>query len=1412
MRKSSVVVSVVSLILLVLLTACGGGSHPTVSIAGAPGSNTVDAGSSPVVLTAAVASDPKNGGVTWTLSSATCGSLSSATTTSVTYTAPSAQTLDADCTATITATSITDPTRSKSLVLTIKAITVTVVSSAGGTTTFGSGSGQTITLTATLNNEASGASDSVTWSASSAAAALRRKANAVHPNIAVGSCGTFASSGNTATYMPGIVSADCTETITAASTINPNQKSVTTFTVKAIAVAVTQPAAPVTEFVHQGTVPLAATITNDASNGGAGSGVVWSLNPPSGCGTITGSGLSVTYNPPAAPAASCSVTATATSVEDPTQSASSPLITINPNIAVSITSPPATSQVASGDSVTVTATISNDLNSQGIGWTISPATGCGTLTAIPGSSTSIKYTAPLEANLPAACTATVKATSVADPTYQPASASVQITANPISVSAITAAIGATNLPLPATVGQASAAITLADTISFDTATHSGLTWTLTQASTCGALGTASVSGSTSTITFTPAASVAANCLATIEVLSVKDPSKNSSTTITVTPLTVSITTPSTSSVNVTENATQSLVATVVGDVANAGVTWTLAPASGCGSLSASSSASGVAITFTAPATTCSATATATSVTDTSKTASVVLNVVAPVITVTFTNAGPWTVDASNTNGTSTFTSLGATITNDVSSQGISWSSSNAVCGTIASSNNGANATFTAAQDNTLTQGQDCLTTITAASVADPTKKQTGQMTVNSISVSISPSGNQGYQPGAANANFSVTVSNDALSSVGTSGVGVTWSLSNPGCGSLSNQTLTSVTFVVPGTACSASTNLVATSNADNTKSSSDTITVSSASPLSISTQNNNNGSSYGLASEPFAVYFNVQGGVQPYTLSTASGTIPPGMAYSTSNSNTLLGGTPTTAGTYTFTVKVTDSVGATATSSSVTVVIGAAPNHQHDARLNGPYVCRSTGFVDNNTGAPYPWASLSSTKAGTGGAFSGIVDLAFGGAPAPGVDVPGTQTGTVNVGLDNHGILTTSTTLNGIGTFNNTFAIEVNNVAGTLATEFKGIEIDDLGDTPSGTHGSLTCYLATTSAFTTSNVNGHSFAFGMGGVDNSGSAKDVVGVYSASGGNITTGEIDQAKADGTSKNQTFTGGTYTTPDSTTGRYVAAVAAGGGTEDLITYTIDANRGFVLAVSATGNEGFMSGNVRKQLQTSYSNASLNGPFVAYENSAQYSGSPLALTDASSFLMQATGTSTGFTANWAYSDEAVPGGSGTLTSQLPITLPVAFASNGRATIVQSNGTLYFYFYDKNSALLLDTTGGSLGLGWVENQTATSGTSITGSYVLSKLPALNPNSSDSDGMLTLSGGVITGINDDAGQGFFDWAQPINQGGGTITYSGPGADGVVTITDTGGGGKVPVGIAITATKIALISKDSDPNIMILEK
>lgn len=160
--------------MIAALVACSSSSHTTpppisVTLSGAPTSLQTSA---TAPLTATVANDSTNAGVTWSVtcgSAGACGSFTAVTTTSATYNAPAA--VPTGNTVTVTATSMADSTKSSSAVITITASTGAIAVALGSTPAslqVGSGAG----ITAVVTNDST--PFGVTWSCTPA-----------------GSCGTF---------------------------------------------------------------------------------------------------------------------------------------------------------------------------------------------------------------------------------------------------------------------------------------------------------------------------------------------------------------------------------------------------------------------------------------------------------------------------------------------------------------------------------------------------------------------------------------------------------------------------------------------------------------------------------------------------------------------------------------------------------------------------------------------------------------------------------------------------------------------------------------------------------------------------------------------------------------------------------------------------------------------------------------------------------------------------------------------------------------------------------------------------------------------------------------------------------------------------------------------------------------------
>ena len=126
----------------------------------------------------------------------------------------------------------------------------------------------------------------------------------------------------------------------------------------------------------------------------------------------------------------------------------------------------------------------------------------------------------------------------------------------------------------------------------------------------------------------------------------------------------------------------------------------------------------------------------------------------------------------------------------------------------------------------------------------------------------------------------------------------------------------------------------------------------------------------------------VTGGTSPFTWSVGTGPLPPGLTLNASTG--LLSGTPTTAGTYSFTVKVTDSSGLSDTEpATVTIIPGPSLSF---AAPPGGWTNTVYGYTLTESGgtAPYTWSVTGS------GSLPGGISL----SPAGNLSGTPTATGT----------------------------------------------------------------------------------------------------------------------------------------------------------------------------------------------------------------------------------------------------------------------------------------------------------------------------------------------------------------------------------------------------------------------------------
>jgi hypothetical protein len=305
--------------------------------------------------------------------------------------------------------------------------------------------------------------------------------------------------------------------------------------------------------------------------------VTWTINPS--VGSVSAAGV---YTAPASVPSSQVVTVTATSVADPTKSASA-AITLSPPVSVSV-APTSGGMLYQGQTEGFTATVLNTPN-LAVNWTINPNVGSVSAAGV--------YTAP--ASVTSSQVVTVTATSVADPTK---SASASITLSPpVSVSVA-----------PTSGGTLYQGQTEGFTATVLNTPNLAVNWTINPN-----VGSVSAAG-----VYTAPASVTSSQVVTVTATSVADPTKSASASITLSPP-ASVSVAPTSGGMLYQGQTEGFTATVL-NTPNLVVNWTINPNVG------SVSSSGV---YTAPAVVSGSqviTVTATSVADPTKSGSATLTV------------------------------------------------------------------------------------------------------------------------------------------------------------------------------------------------------------------------------------------------------------------------------------------------------------------------------------------------------------------------------------------------------------------------------------------------------------------------------------------------------------------------------------------------------------------------------------------------------------------------------------------------------------------------------------------------------------------------------------------------------------------------------------------------------------------
>lgn len=519
-------------------------------------------------------------------------------------------------------------------------------------------------------------------------------------------------------------------------------------------------------------------------------------------------------------------------------------------------------------------------------------------------------------------------------------------------------------------------------------------------------------------------------------------------------------------------------------------------------------------------------------------------------------------------------------------------------------------------------------------------------------------------------------------------------------------------------------------------------------------------------------------GTLPVAWSISSGTLPSGLSLDPGTGN--ISGTPTTAGTSTFTLMVTDS-STPAQSATEQLSITINSSGSNDTELSGHYAFLLSGYDANGNRVATAGSFVAD---GSGNITNGIEDINDA-ALSPETSL--TFTGNYSLGTDNRGTLTI--TNSGGATY--TMAFAMGSITSGTAEKGSVLEFDTSGYMMSGI-----IEWQDSAAFLKAAVSGN-YVFGFKGSDTGGNRVGIEGEFTSDGsGGITSGEFD-ANDDGV-----VTGGgsiantsTYTVDaSSATGRGTVTLdGTATAPADYAFYIVSGSDLLAVSTDPSSSSGVVSGEIVGQATGPFSNSWLNNTVVMGVESAATGGSHVVLGTVS------------FDGNGNGSFSLDDNNAGTMTTlSASGTYTTPDLSTGRFTLTspQSSQPLVGYLSAANQGILLGT-GASVESGRFEAQTG--GPFTAGSLSISAFFGDQPFATPpgfSTGVLS-----VGTVNFD-GAGNLSSTSDINQLGTLIsdqtktdTYT-VGSNGRVTLTS---GSQILY--LVSPTKfITMSTSSSDPN------
>jgi hypothetical protein len=482
--------------------------------------------------------------------------------------------------------------------------------------------------------------------------------------------------------------------------------------------------------------------------------------------------------------------------------------------------------------------------------------------------------------------------------------------------------------------------------------------------------------------------------------------------------------------------------------------------------------------------------------------------------------------------------------------------------------------------------------------------------------------------------------------------GVTWSVT--GVGTLENITATTATFVAPASVTGSATALITATSVANPAQLASVALIVLGTPIIPSTT-----LFPGNVNVAYQAPVSAAGGDAPFTWTVLSGALPTGLALNGSTSAaTYITGTPTAAGTYTFTLQSTDTMSRVA-QVALTMVI----KPQAACVLAGRYTFLFTGF---RGGAAATHVGAISIDPSTG-AVTGEQDYKDPHRTTPGETL---TSGTCVNRETNTGVLTLKAASGPL----------VYNFAATPPTS-SGVDPDsaELALISSGSDsGSGQLLRQDLTAAPTTPLTGN-YAFGLLGVNSAEVHIGMAGRFTSSAtGALSAGLVDSN--DTTALVGAALAGSVTAPDAN-GRGTLALAAGSQTTTLAYYLVNASKMFLIDIDPTPNSNSATVRLGGQMTAQTGNVSA----TSFDNSAFATPSILSLFGSQGTIQPTAVMSLGRLSNASSSagtinaildtaDQATDIASETFTAQ-----SYSVTANGRGTLAlaDTSSARSFAFY---------------------------------------------------------------------------------------------------------------------------------------